>query len=122
VTDYTGPERRQVLEITLRQIEEHVDRIVTERLSDHEEVERRNYAELLAAIERSNAVFAAAFPGGDPEGHRRAHEEQMAVIRDMRDLLREVRNKTVVGLVWAFVAVMGLSLWQYARAKMGLPE
>lgn len=118
-TRYNGPERREVVELTLREIEEHVDRIVSERLERHELIEKHNHELLLAEIKRGNATFMAAFPDGDADGHRRAHEEQMAVIRDLRDLLREVRNKTVVGLVWALVAVTGMALWRYAQAKFG---
>lgn len=118
---WTGPERRVTGPMTLRELEEHIDRRITQRLAEHAAAEKADRDELLAEVKKVQMLLLTAFPGGDPDGHRRAHEEAIAFFRDWGALMKEIRNKTVVGVVWAVIALIGLSVWSYVKAKAGAP-
>lgn len=118
---WTGEERRVTGPMTLRELEEHIDRRITQRLAEHAAVEKADRDELLAEVKKLQTMLASGFPGGDPDGHRRAHEEAIAFFRDWGHLMKEIRNKTLVGLVWAVIGLIGLSVWSYVKAKVGAP-
>lgn len=51
------------------------------------------------------------FPGGDAEGHRRAHEMMMADVESRKRLTEAIREKTLSGLVWACIVGIGAAVW-----------
>ncbi|MFN4063432.1 MAG: hypothetical protein ACK4JA_04495 [Parazoarcus communis] len=119
--EWTGQERRVTGPMTLRELEEHIDRRIAQRLAEHAAVEKADRDELLDEVRALRALLTSAFPGGDPDGHRRAHEEAIAFFRDWNLLMKEIRNKTLVGLVWGVIGLIGLSVWSYVKAKGGVP-
>ncbi len=79
--------------------------------------------ERLDSLERRaddmEAKFKAAFPAGDHEGHRRAHEMQMEMLAERRRLVAAVKEKTIAGLVWATILAIGLACWKYFLTLIG---
>lgn len=53
----------------------------------------------------------SAFPGGDIEGHRRYHEAVIADVEAKKKLTQAIKEKTISGLVWAFIVWVGIALW-----------
>lgn len=77
-------------------------------------------------VERMLALEKAArmaFPGGDAEGHRRAHEAMIERTAELRRLRVAIQEKTISGLVWAAVVGLGLLVYHGAlevvKAKLG---
>jgi hypothetical protein len=66
------------------------------------------------------AKFKAAFPLGDHEGHRRAHEVMMEELHERRRLRQAVVEKSVAGLVWAIMVALGIAVWQYIKREIKL--
>lgn len=114
-------ERRVTPPLTLHELEEHIDRRVAARLRERAAEEKSARDELLSEVRALRSLIVSAFPDGDGDGHRRAHEEAIAFFRDWGALMREIRNKTFVGLVWAVIGLVGLSVWSYVKAKVGAP-
>ena len=73
-------------------------------------------------FDEQDKKLASAFPDGDLEGHRRAHEEVIATIKDRADLWKAVREKTVSGGVYAALGLLMLALWEYAKAHLASPK
>lgn len=118
--DAHPPDARLITSVfSLRDLEDHIDQRITLRLAEHAAAEKLGQDELLCEVRKVQALLASAFPDGDADGHRRAHEEAIDIARDVRDLMREVRNKTVVGVVWAVVGLVAISVWQYIKTKAG---
>ena len=59
------------------------------------------------------------FPRGDTDGHRRAHELMIEALEEKRRLRIAIQEKTIPGLIWAFVAFLGLCVWNYVQKKLG---
>ena len=62
-----------------------------------------------------------AFPGADPESHRRAHEIMMEQLEEKRKLRKAIQEKTLSGLVWAFMIWLGLAILTRLKIELGLP-
>ena len=56
-----------------------------------------------------------AFPGGDAEGHRRAHEAMIELTNEKRRLRAAIMEKTLSGLVWSLVIALGVAAWEYIK-------
>jgi len=62
-----------------------------------------------------------AFAGGDPEGHRRAHEIMIQTMEEKRRLRVAIQEKTISGLIWAAVLWLALAAWSQIKIALGLP-
>ena len=51
----------------------------------------------------------AAFPAGDPEGHRRYHETQIELLEEKRRLRIAIQEKTISALLWS--GIVGTIMW-----------
>lgn len=60
----------------------------------------------------------SAFPGGDLDAHRRAHEAQIANANDKASLWKAVREKTVSGGVWAAILLLCAAAWEYLKIRV----
>lgn len=65
-------------------------------------------------------LIKEAFPGGDTDGHRRYHETQMERVAELRRLRAAIVEKSLSGMVWAGLIVLGLALWGYFKKALGL--
>lgn len=72
---------------------------------------------------RADAIemrFAAAFPGGDYEGHRRYHDLIIEHTVEVKRLRRVIFEKTISGLVWALLVVVGIAMFRYLKDLLGI--
>lgn len=65
----------------------------------------------LNSIETKMDTVCSAFPANDFEGHRRYHQSLIEVLEERRKLYRSLKEKTILGLVWAAVVWVGLAVW-----------
>lgn len=113
---WDGVEKRRSGPLTLRDLEDHIDERIRLRLAEHAAEEslhiNRRFDEL-------KDLLTSAFPGGDPEEHRRYHNEVMDWMRERRDLWRAIKEKTLTALLWSALVGLGAAVWQTVKAKMG---
>lgn len=64
-------------------------------------------------LEDKFCMMKGAFPAGDAEGHRRAHEAMIASIESRQRLTQAIIEKTIPALFWAALAVIGAALWNH---------
>lgn len=102
-----------------KEIEEHVAEVVRDALAEHVRAESENFNSLMREVQEMRKEFLSAFPNGDPKGHEEFHRDAIAVIRDLSGMMREVRNKTVVGVVWSVLGLLAAALWFYVKSKLG---
>ena len=61
-------------------------------------------------------ALRGAFPGGDIEGHRRAHETMIELLEERRKLRIAIQEKTISGLIWAALVAAITSVYhQYFK-------
>lgn len=90
-----------------------------EHFADCQNAIRQHFDERFDSLEQT---LQSAFPNGDLEGHRRAHEEVIATIADRTALWKAVREKTVSGGVYAALGLLMMALWEYAKAHLASPK
>lgn len=100
--------------------------ILTEVLREVKDLttcQRELTAKLNGHIEREEAkldFIVAAFPDGDPRGHREYHDALIAAAAQRVRLRQAIIEKTLIGLIWAGVIWIGIALWQGFRHALGL--
>lgn len=62
-----------------------------------------------------------AFAGGDPDGHRRAHETMINMMEERRRMYASIREKTLSGLIWGGLAWLGWAVLTRVKIELGLP-
>ncbi|WP_321902114.1 hypothetical protein [Paraburkholderia tropica] len=59
-----------------------------------------------------------AFPGGDPDGHRRYHESLIERAEARTKFYNDLRSELAKKGLWALLVLIGLALWQYLKSKV----
>ncbi|MEQ1771785.1 MAG: hypothetical protein ABL879_18325 [Devosia sp.] len=65
----------------------------------------------VSALEDQVTAINTGFPAGDPESHRRYHETIIEDLAERRKLRQAIQEKTISGLVWAFLLGCGTAIW-----------
>jgi hypothetical protein len=68
-----------------------------------------------AKFNELRATILSAFPDDDPIGHRAYHKQQMEYMEEKAKLYKDLRSKTLVGLVWLGLAFLGNAAWEHLR-------
>jgi len=118
MSDWCGEERRRTPQMTLAELEMHIDNRIKIRLDEHAHKEEQRMKEQFDELKE---LLRSGFPGGDPEEHRRYHQEVIEFMQERRQLWRSIREKTLTGLVWAGAVGLGTMIWHYVKAKLGSP-
>lgn len=63
-------------------------------------------------------MLRSAFPDGDLDGHRRAHQTVIAAAADRATLWKSVREKTISGSIWAGIVLLAAALWEYIKDQV----
>lgn len=111
-------ERRHDGPMTLRELQDHIDTRIRDRLSEHMESERVQMDTRFGEIKD---LLKSAFPAGDPAAHRIAHEEMIGWVRARRRFLENLALHLAKGGLWAVIVVLAVAVWHYAKAKIGGP-
>lgn len=115
---WDGVERRVTTLYTLSELEKYIDERIRLRLDEHAKTEAD---QLNTSFDKLEALLKSGFPGGDPEEHRRYHDEVIDFIRERRELWRAIREKTLTALLWSGLLTLGSAIYHYIKAKLGTP-
>ena len=115
---WDGVERRGTTLYTLSELEKHIDERIRLRLDEHAKTEAN---QLNARFDKLEALLKSGFPGGDPDEHRRYHDEVIDFMRERRELWRAIREKTLTALLWSGLLTLGSAIYHYIKAKLGAP-
>jgi len=115
---WDGVERRVTTLYTLSELEKYIDERIRLRLDEHAKTEAD---QLNTRFDKLEALLKSGFPGGDPEEHRRYHDEVIDFMRERRELWRAIREKTLTALLWSGLLTLGSAIYHYIKAKLGTP-
>ena len=108
---YEGPERR-----TLRmtpameaQISVMVEEEVERRISQRDERLMLHMDQQFSQLQK---LITAAFPDGDPHGHRMYHEKSIREANAWARIKGEVISKFLTGGLWVAAAWLAFAVWQ----------
>ena len=62
-------------------------------------------------------TFADAFPGGDPHGHRIAHEKAIANASWWDKAKSDAFSKVTAAGLWAIVVFLAVAAWEHIKAE-----
>lgn len=112
---YEGRERRTD-SLTEDRVALMIQEAVSEALKSHEQHLLLHIDKQFAALKQS---FGDAFPGGDPHGHRIAHEKAIADATQWHRVRQGVVEKVVSGGIWAAVLFGALAIWDAIKREVG---
>ena len=113
MSDYAGPERRTEA-ITEDRVKLMIAQAVQQALAAHEQHLTAHMDRQFALLKQS---FADAFPGGDPHGHRMAHERQIANATWWDKAKSDAFSKVAAAGVWAAVVFLAVAAWEHLKAE-----
>lgn len=108
MTDYVGPERRHSA-LTEDRVALMIQEAVQKALTAHEQHLTAHMDKQFASLKQS---FAEAFPGGDPHGHRIAHEKAIRNATGWDKLKAEVVSKFLTAGLWVAAGWLALAVWE----------
>ena len=110
---YDGPERRNEV-LTEDRVQLMIAQAVQQALASHEQ-------HLMAHMDRQFALlrasFAEAFPGGDPHGHRIAHEKAIANATWWDKTKSDAVSKVTAAGLWAVVVFLCVAAWEHIKSE-----
>lgn len=66
------------------------------------------------SLVRMETFLLGAFPGDDPDGHRKYHEAVIAREERRAKVQQAIIEKSLAGLIWSALSAIGLAVWHYA--------
>ena len=111
--NYEGPERRSTA-VTEERVQLMIQTAVQQALQSHEQ-------HLMAHMDRQFALlkqtFADAFPGGDPHGHRVAHEKMIQTASWWDKAKSDAFSKVASAGIWAVVVFLAIAAWEHIKQE-----
>lgn len=93
-----------------------------ESLDDIPENLREHHALIIKHIDERFCVLdeklKTGFPYGDLIEHRKVHENYIKHAAERAALWKSVRERTVTGIVWAGLMLIGSALWEFIKATL----
>lgn len=111
--DYSGPERRHEA-LTEDRVALMIQEAVSKALINHEQHLVTHMDKQFAALRQT---FAEAFPGGDPHGHRIAHEKAIRNAGWWDKIKSEAASKTITAGLWVTMAFIAAAIWEHIKSE-----
>ena len=109
--NYEGPERRTEV-LTEDRVKLMISEAVQQALASHEHHLTAHMDRQFAAL---RVTFSEAFPGGDPHGHRIAHEKFIANASWWDKVKADAASKVATAGIWAFLLFLAAAAWEYVK-------
>lgn len=113
MTLYEGPERRAE-PLTEDKVQLMIQSAVQQALASHEQHLMAHMDRQFAGLRQS---FAEAFPGGDPHGHRLAHEKAIATANWWDKAKSDAFAKVAAAGIWACVVFLAVAAWEHLKSE-----
>jgi hypothetical protein len=113
MTNYGGPERRKG-GITEDRVQFLIQEAVQKALAAHEQHLTTHMDNQFRALKQA---FSDAFPGGDPHGHRIAHEKAIAHATWWEKTKGDAFSKVTAAGLWAIVVFLCVAAWEHIKAE-----
>ena len=113
MTLYEGPERRDQA-LTEDRVRLMISEAVQQALASHEQHLTRHMDQQFASLRQT---FAEAFPGGDPHGHRIAHERLIANAGWWDKAKSDAFAKVASAGLWAIVVFLCIAAWEHIKTE-----
>ena len=110
---YDGPERRDSA-LTEDRVKLMISEAVQQALASHEQHLMAHMDRQFAALRQT---FAEAFPGGDPHGHRLAHEKAIANAGWWDKAKSDAFAKVASAGLWAIVVFLCIAAWEHIKSE-----
>ena len=110
---YDGPERRDSA-LTEDRVKLLIQQAVTQALREHEAHLMLHMDKQFAALRQT---FASGFPGGDPDGHRLAHEKAIRNAGWWDRIKNEAASKTITAGLWVTLAFIAAAIWEHIKSE-----
>ena len=110
---YEGPERRAT-NLTEDRVKLMIAEAVQQALASHEQHLMQHMDRQFALL---RASFAEAFPGGDPHGHRIAHEKAIANATWWDKTKSDAVSKVTAAGLWAVVVFLAVAAWEHIKSE-----
>lgn len=111
---YDGPERRNN-SLTEDRVTLMIQEAVSKALTAHEQQLMAHMDRQFAALRQS---FSEAFPGGDPHGHRIAHEKAIRNASWWEKVKSEAFTKTATAGLWAVIVFLCIAIWEHLKNEV----
>jgi len=111
---YDGPERRSEA-ITEDRVKLMIQEAVQQALTAHEQHLVTHMDQQFKALRQT---FTDAFPGGDPHGHRLAHEKAIAKAGWWDKVKSDAFAKTASLGLWAVVVFLAIGVWEHIKNEV----
>ena len=111
--DYSGPERRHEA-LTEDRVALMIQEAVSKALVTHEQHLMLHMDKQFAALRHT---FSEAFPGGDPHGHRIAHEKAIRNAGWWDKIKSEAASKTITAGLWVTMAFIAAAIWEHIKSE-----
>lgn len=113
MSDYSGPERRQAA-LTEDRVALMIEKAVQQALAAHEQHLTLHMDKQFAALKQA---FNDAFPGGDPHGHRLAHERMIQTATWWNRAKGDAFSKVTAAGLWAIVVFLCVAAWEHIKSE-----
>ena len=103
-------------EPTNREILQSIEKISLLQQSNHAANEAKNaefHAHLKMVADKLREEMREGYPGGDPVGHRRAHESIIEANRARADMYRQLKSNLLIGGVKGILLFIGAAVLYY---------
>lgn len=108
---WDGSERR----VSPGHLTELVEVAVNEAMVKHEDKVRKHLDD---RFDELKAIMLSAFPNGDPVGHKEFHQKQIEYMNDKIALWKEIRSKSIIGILWATAGFIAMAVLEYVKRSV----
>jgi hypothetical protein len=115
-TKYTGPDRREprltcpaAPSVSEAQISLMIEEEIERRLSKFEDKMMMHMDVKFAQLHHA---IAEGYPGGDPHGHRMAHEKMIRDADGWTKIKGDILSKFLTGGLWLAAGYLAFAVWQ----------
>jgi hypothetical protein len=110
---YEGAERRHDA-LTEDKVALMIQEAVSKALTSHEQHLMLHMDKQFDLLRRA---FSEAFPGGDPHGHRIAHEKAIRNAGWWDKIKSEAASKTITAGLWVTMAFIAAAIWEHIKSE-----
>ena len=80
--------------------------------------EAKTKAHLDHRFDELKLIMISAFPDGDPVGHKQYHQVQIDFMNERRALWKDIRSKSIVGIIFMLLGFLGMAVIEYAKREI----